>query len=587
MGSTKPRKTFSLKSIGIALLVVAICGISWTAVHKYQRRSLLPERPDLSSYPPGLQTKIDEAEKSVARLRPPADCWLELGKAYLANGFNDPAKEAFEAHLAESEESRSLAIYFLGYIDQEQGRLQEAVTRFQEVLRQEASYLPAHLRLAESLFKQGRNSEAEAAYRAVLAIEADNDIAIVGLARILRMDNKVAEAKDLVMQNYQRSPTSIRLGRAAIRLLEQAGDSETAAEIRSRLGVWDEPPMEDPWLAALVDLRFDLQKLSLDFEDKFNIGRVEEAFSYLERIEKIGQAPERAAFLRGYAYSEMGLDAQAVESLELALRIGSDPGQIYPILASSYIDLKRFADAEKTATKGIAIEPKSVSLRLLLGIATLEQGRATSAKRHFKEALEIDPKNLQALRNLSRIYLETRDTESAIEALQRIRSAAKDDFLSRAMLGQTHLELGSAEDALPPLAEAYALQPDHEETRKMLSFAHLKLGNKEARNKRYAEAFENYQRSIDILDTNPDPYINRANLLASLGRFDESKASIEKLLLVEPNNAHALLIYGDISIAQKQPDAALDAWEKARDLARKAGQQAIEREATTRLEAER
>ena len=374
----------------------------------------------------------------------------------------------------------------------------------------------------------------------------------------------------------------MNLNREAVRLLERTGQSERAAEIREIVKNRHDPPARDPWMDELTQVCFDAQRLSLLFEDWFKAGRIKEAFTYLERLEMIGQAPEKAAFLRGVAYSEMGKFKEAAETLEQSIRLGTEPTHVYPLLASCYIELKSYRDAQAIAVKGIALEPRSSSLILSLGIAEFELGKKASSINQFNAVLAIDSQNVKAMRYLSRIHGEIGDRATALKYLEMIRNESTGDFISRAMLGQHHLEGGDAKKAIVPLREALLLQPKDSKVQEMLSFAYMQLGNAEAKAGRYQEAIARYEEAVSVWEGNMEAQINRAQLFAALGDFAQAESLLKRLVTLYPNQAKAYLILGDILRMQEKREEAMTAWNKAGDIAYKSGLKDIENEVLSR-----
>ena len=582
------KKVRSIPFWGQCTVVVFLFLGAWGFVilQEKQRGSLLPDRPDTSGFPSGFNAELLELEERVTTFFPPKDAWVELGSLYLANGFLSEAKHAFEMYLEIEADSPETAEYYLGHIAQQEGDLTEAIARFERVVENAPDYKPAHTRLAESLSKQGRDQEAETIYRSILKVDDRSAIATVGLARILGMKNYFEEALRLVLNAYEESSDSVRLAREAIRLLERAGQSDRSAEIRTIVKNKHDPPVDDPWIDKLVDVCFDSQRLSVLFEDWFKAGRLDEAFSYLERLELIGETPDKAAFLRGFAFFELGKFEDASRSLQKSLNLGTEPTQVFPLLATCFIELEKFQEAQSVAEKGVVLDPRSTSLNLSLGIAEFELGMKASSINRFNIVLNFDSKNVKAMRYLSRIYGEIGDLQNALKYLERIREESKDDFISRARLGQHHLENSDPVSAVSVLKEAFALEPENPKVGEMLSYAYMQLGSVAASNGRYDEAIENYESAIEVSANNVEAYVNIAKLYAALKKYDLAERSLKRLLIVDPVNPTSYLIYGDVLKIQMKTEEALLAWRKAQEIATASGSKEIEQEATTRIQSE-
>ncbi len=124
-----------------------------------------------------VQNRFDEATaayREAVRLDPgDDDAWHDLGVALVALQRRREAREALHkaVELTDRDEVRLSAQIHLGAIDAEEGRVQEAIDTWEEVLREDPGLIPVHMALASAYASHSRYEQAEDHLRTVLSIE--------------------------------------------------------------------------------------------------------------------------------------------------------------------------------------------------------------------------------------------------------------------------------------------------------------------------------------------------------------------------------------------------------------------------------
>lgn len=77
-------------------------------------------------------------------------------------------------------------------------------------------------------------------------------------------------------------------------------------------------------------------------------------------------------------------------------------------LATSYLDLQRFAEASPHLRRGASLDPKLLDAQYLLGEASLAQGHASAAARHMRRRAAVGSQDLTSLARLIVALIEER-----------------------------------------------------------------------------------------------------------------------------------------------------------------------------------
>ena len=117
-----------------------------------------------------------------------------LGAAYLHVGSNELAAAASRAALARHP-NLTFAMDTLGDIAQAEGRLDEAVARYDEVIRLDPNSYPTRLNRGVALGKQGKLNEAVSAFRVIVESAPDYAPARQNLAFALELQGRTNDAR--------------------------------------------------------------------------------------------------------------------------------------------------------------------------------------------------------------------------------------------------------------------------------------------------------------------------------------------------------------------------------------------------------
>jgi Flp pilus assembly protein TadD len=167
---------------------------------------------------------------------------LDAAQAALDRGEYDQAVANFQAALAQS---KSLEAYFgLGNALTNLGRLDEAITAYQEALQINPNHVPTLSNLGVAYYQQGRLGEAQNTFRKVLSLNPNDAETHYLLAAALIQAGDLAAAEQELTRALALKPDlpEARFGMGVLRRLQ--GRTEEA--IREFEAFLQGPPAQDP-----------------------------------------------------------------------------------------------------------------------------------------------------------------------------------------------------------------------------------------------------------------------------------------------------------------------------------------------------
>jgi tetratricopeptide (TPR) repeat protein len=219
-------------------------------------------------------------------------------------------------------------------------------------------------------------------------------------------------------------------------------------------------------------------------------------------IDEAARAPARfagdAGRIRGLAAMELGDIPQATEALNAALSAAPRDGAVWTAIARFRRQTGELAGAIEAADKAVAFDPKNAEAVELRGELTRSQYGLAAALPWFDRALQIDPANLPAM------------VERA------------------ATLG----DMGRAKDMLAATRAILAVAPKNPN-------AYLLQAVLAARAGKYDLARSLYRRTGGALDDQPAALLLAAAVDLQTGYAEQSVQRLQKLLILQPDNAKA------------------------------------------------
>ena len=270
------------------------------------------------------------------------------------------------AHLLEPASFRWL--YYLGLVQATQGRREAAAATLRAALQVDADYLPAQLKLAETLLAVGKWEEGSGIYEEILKKHPESAEAWYGMGRILAARGDVTAAVESYRKACELFPPYGAAHYALALVYRKLGKSD---ESQQHLKTYSEnktvvPPADDL-------LRNELRALDLG------------AVSNLRR---------------GIALEQVGRIEDAIAAHEKALELDPQLVQAHANLIILYGKTKQPEKAEEHYRAAVHLNPSHADSYYNYGVLLFEQRKYGEAEVAFQKAVEINPFHSDAYHNL-------------------------------------------------------------------------------------------------------------------------------------------------------------------------------------------
>ncbi len=225
--------------------------------------------------------------------------------------------------------------------------------------------------------------------------------------------------------------------------------------------------------------------------------------------------------LLGYVLFRERRAAESLAEYTAAARLRAPSSADLAVIASDYILLKDYADAERWLVRATTDAPTDAHLWYLLGRTRYNEDHPAAAVEAFTQCLKLHPEDAPAEYNLGLAYEHLDQPEKAAAAYRTAiawqQSAGVRDAQPYLDLGKLLLAQRHPEQALDPLEKAARAGPDNALVQQELGLVYEALG-------RYAEAVAPLRRAADLAPNAEQPHFILGRVLRRLGRGDEAKA---------------------------------------------------------------
>ncbi len=254
--------------------------------------------------------------------------------------------ETLFRHAVEVTKNNYLAHNNLGDILSKNGRTDEAISQFQEAIRQKADYADAHYNLGRVFSRKGQLDQAVSQYRAAIRLNPDFAKAHNNLGNALFKEGRLDEAIEQLQ--------------AAIRL------DPNYAEAHGNLG-----------------------------NVFFKRGQLAEAISQFQEAIRLKPDEVNAHYNLGAVLSQQGRTDEAINQFQAAIRLRPEYAEAYDNLAKLLAGEGRLDEAVSCYRAEIGLKPGAVDAEGNLGNVLAAQGRHAEADREYEAVLRLVPNSAQ------------------------------------------------------------------------------------------------------------------------------------------------------------------------------------------------
>jgi protein O-mannosyl-transferase len=348
-------------------------------------------------------------------------------------------------------------VYYLGIVQASLGKHGEAADVFKEAVSRRPDYLPAQLRLADSLSATGRGIESRPLYETVIKKNAAVAQAHYGLGRIKsaggERDVAVAHFRKAVELFPEYGAAHYALGLA----LRELGQADKAREhlALSQKHKLSRPPLEDPLLNAIAELNAlatEILKRGVMLE---GAGRVEESIAEHERALEVNPQLTQAHINLIQLYGRTGKFEKAEKHYRAVVALNPNLADSHYNYGVMLAGQQRFKEAAEAFHRSLQINQFNAEAHHNYAAMIEREGRLDEAAEHFRKALENKPGHRLAHFHLGRILVNRGKLAEAIEHFHQTLTE-EDEQTPRFTyaLGATYVRAGEKQKGIQYLSEA-------------------------------------------------------------------------------------------------------------------------------------
>jgi tetratricopeptide (TPR) repeat protein len=410
---------FQWAVISVSLFLCAIPLLPYPSFTVSAQTALPPlPRLALDTYPAAARDAISRVHRDAAERSTNAEAVGALGRVLHVWEQWDGAHQAYAR--AQALAPRAFEWPYLdAVVLQRLARHAEAASRLRQALAVSPDYLPARVKLAESLLEADDLDESQRVFDRLVREAPTQPAAELGLGRIAaargQHETAIAHLERAVALFPEWGAAYYALA-LSYRALGRRGDAQRALERNAQYGPrW--PALDDPVFATVTALRNDAQ----------------------------------TDLARGLKLAEAGDLAGAIAAHEGALARDPSIARAHVNLISLYGRTRDWAKAEQhyraVVALGFNLDEAHYNYGVLLGLQQ-KWGPAADA---YRQAIAINPRYAQAHNNLGQMLERERRVDEAAAAYRKAVDSQPTFRLARFNMGRMLMALGRPEEAIVEL----------------------------------------------------------------------------------------------------------------------------------------
>ena len=463
----------SLLAFGFMLLVAAtlatdVLGLSpsQSAQSRKDLNLTSVHWPDVTKLEPEVRDQLVGVEKSLtAAINKPditdaalAESYGEAGKIYHAYSLTLPARDCYlNAGLLAPKDFRWP--YLLGRIDQQNGRMDDAIRRLQEASALNPEYVPIEVNLGNIYLETNLSTKAETSFRKALARQPENAAALYGLGQLALSQRNYAEAVSYFEKALQQAQGANRIHYSLALAYRGAGDlpkAEAHLAQRGTVGIRVADPLFDQLLDLIEGERLHLVRGRTALEAK----RFADAAAEFRKA--IAAKPDSVAGHLNLATTLVQMNDlnAAVTEFRIVLRLDPENANAHFNLAIVLATQNEHRAAIEELQALLKTNPEDLSARHFLAKELLNADREDEALAEFSRVAKTDLDNEEAVLQAVTLLSRAKQYANALDLLEKahIRNPQKTDTsatLAYLLAAAPQNDLRSGPRALPLAQETF------------------------------------------------------------------------------------------------------------------------------------
>jgi tetratricopeptide (TPR) repeat protein len=422
----------------------------------------LPTKVDLLDFPAEVRSQLQDGFDVLQAHPDHAEANGRMGM--LLDVYKRPNAAAIYYQRASLLDPGSFRwLYYWGSLRATQGQYQDALQILRRALLKRPTYVPARLKLAESLLAIGQWTEAEDAYRMLVRGHPNLAEAHFGLGRVYSARGEMKSAEDSYLKACQLFPPYGSAHYRLALLYRSLGQSDDA---QRHLKIYDQnkplvPPVDDPLRDALQELDLGAASHLRRGVALEQVGRLENSIAEHEKALQLDPKLVLAHVNLIALYGRTGKTDKAEKHYREAISLNPDQfaaaHYYYGVLQ---FGLAKYDEAEKAFRHALDVNPYYAEAHHNLGVSLELRGQLAEASGEYRKALETHPDYRLARFHLARILVNQRKFEDAIQHFLKILSPQDESTPTYLYaLAATYARAGDRANAL-----TYYRQAQHDAT---------------------------------------------------------------------------------------------------------------------------
>jgi tetratricopeptide (TPR) repeat protein len=424
------------------------------------------------------------------------------------------------------------------------------------IYRQVAALPDPQYRSLHALFllQSGKTDQALAEFQDLYKKHPEDRPARTGLVAAYVATNRTKEAEDILNAALAKTPkdTSALLQRAGLRVSASNWDA-AEADLRLVIQADTASPQAHFLMARVYGGRQDIQRRIQELNESL---RLEPAF-----------LAARLELARVYTSSNTAKSNTAKLALDILKQAPETQRNTAAVIAEA--NWARFALGQQTEVeatlKDALAQSKLPDLMLQNAVVLIDHGKQEEARKQLREVLSSQPEDIRALQLLAWSYQTEKRIAQGLDELRKFADQHPNSSLIQQFVGSALLSQGNKEDARSAFTRAKSADP-------AAATPYLYLAQMDATSGQLDSSKATLQALVKQQSKNVTANLWLGNIAILKGDYPTAIQEYQQVLAIEPSNVSALnnLAYLLAEHSQK-PDEALQYAQKARALAPTSG----------------
>ncbi len=346
-----------------------------------------------------------------------SEAYGKLGQIYHAYSLISPAYDCYlNASVLAPKDFRW--IYLLGKLDQQEGRFDDAIRRYQVARTLRPDYVAVPVNLGNIFLELNRLDDASENFRAALAIDGDNPATHYGLGQVAMARRNYAEAVKHFEKTLAQVPGATRVHYSLAMAYRGLGDTEKArAHLTQQgsVGVRVSDPLVDGLQELIQGERLFLSRGKVAFEAQ----RYADAVVEFRKAVAANPDSVTARVNLGAALSQVGDLKGAAEQFAEAIRLDPGKANAHYNLAVILARQDKHDEAIDHLRSALIVDPADLTARFLLAQELSKAERADEALAEYSRVVQADLNNETALLEMAKLVYRKGQFKRALDAIEK------------------------------------------------------------------------------------------------------------------------------------------------------------------------